>query len=142
MEVDFATHKTASVTRFENGREVFGDLKRSIADIDQRTTPKPPSVYKIIGLTLTIVLAGAGALWGLANRLRDRPTDAQIRAIIHDHDDAGHKSIREDVAQIQKDQGAQRVMIEDVQRAQTTQGNKLDTLLDRVPSPRKKKRRR
>jgi hypothetical protein len=126
--------------RLENGSKVFSGYAEQIQEIDKRTTPRPPSIYKIVGLTLTIVLTGAGALWGLANRLRDRPTDVQIQQIIHEHDAAGHQTIRTDVGLIQMEQSAQRGLIENVRSVQTMQGKKLDTLLERTPGPKKKRK--
>jgi len=128
--------------RLENGTNVFRDYSARIGAIEEKITPKPPSIAKIIGITLTIVFAGAGALWGLANMLRDRPTADQIRDVVQQHDDVGHKSIREDVHDIHREQSQQRVLIEQVTTAQGQQDKKLDRLLEQTkdsPPPRRRR---
>lgn len=123
--------------RLENGSHVFQKYDdrfhrndERVKEIEDKIAPKPPSVYKIVGITLSVVLAGAGALWALANMLRDRPTVEQIEKIIHKHDEVGHKSVREDVREIQKEQGAQRVIIEGVKSEQQAANVKLDQILE------------
>jgi len=123
--------------RLENGSNVFRGYDQRIRSVEERTTPKPPSVYKIIGITLTVVFTGAVALWALANMLRDRPTLDQIEKIIKAHDDGGHHTVREDVRAVQVEQGAQRALIENVQVEQKNQGAKLDQLLERTPRNRR-----
>lgn len=127
--------KTAAVehrVRLENGVKVFADQKERLERIEQKIEPKQPSVSRIIGVTLAVVIAGAGALWALANMLRDRPTVEQIESIVDLHDEVGHKGIREDVGQIKVEQGAQRALIEGVVGGQKEQGGKLDQLLEQT----------
>lgn len=119
-------------TRLQNGVKVFADQKDRLETVEKKIEPKPPSVYKIIGITLTVVLAGAGALWALANMLRDRPTIDQIDRVIDSHDISGHEGMKNDVRSVQVEQGQQRILIEDVQMEQKSQGKKLDTLLNRT----------
>ena len=131
--------------RLENGSAVFRGFDSRIKTVEERTVPKPPSAIKIIGITLMVVMTGAGALWALANMLRDRPTVEQIDKIIDSHEQGGHKELRDDVNSIQTEQGAQRTLIEAVKTEQVVQHEKLDTLLERTPAPppkRPQKRRR
>jgi hypothetical protein len=122
--------------RLENGSKVFADWDKRIAAV----TPKPPSILKIAGITLALVGMGAGALWGLANQLRDRPTVQQLEQVIQKsekhHDAVGH----EEIGQIQKEQGAQRVRIEHIQTEQAAQSQKLDTVLERLPEKPRRRR--
>ena len=134
--VDVDELKRAAVehrVRLENGTKVFGGWSERIQAIEERTTPKPPSITKIVGITLSIILASSGALWGLANMLRDRPTVQQIREVVKSHDANGHKDMKGNVRSVQLEQGAQRVIIEDVSR-------KVDALLERTPSKRRRRR--
>ena len=79
--------------RLENGQKAFGAAHDRISQIEHRITPKPPSVLKIVSITIGLFLTCAGALWGLSNMLRDRPTSEQIEKIIHKHDEVGHSAI-------------------------------------------------
>jgi len=131
-------------TRLENGVRVFADQKDRLETVEKKIEPKPPSVYKIIGITFSVVMAGAGALWALANNLRDRPTVHQIDKVFDGHDKNGHADMKNDVRAVQVEQGQQRIIIEDVQMEQKSQGAKLDTLLNRTPenpSPSPRNRR-
>jgi hypothetical protein len=112
--------------RLENGTKVFGGYGTRIAGLEEVTRPKPVSVSKVAGITFTIVMAGAVALWGLANLLRDRPTMDQIEHVVEQHDATGHQSIREDVRDIKAAQEIQQGLIEGAT-------GKLDTLLERTP---------
>lgn len=122
-------------TRLQNGVNVFSDQKKRIENIEKKIEPKPPSVYKIIGITISLMVAGAGSLWALANMLRDRPTVEQIDKVIDHHDSSGHNGMKSDIRAVQVEQGAQRTMIEAVQLEQSSQGDKLDTLIQRTPEP-------
>jgi hypothetical protein len=124
-------------TRLENGVRVFQDQKDRLETVEKKIEPKPPSVYKIIGITFSVVMAGAGALWALANNLRDRPTVEQIDKVFDGHDQNGHSDMKSDVRAVQVEQGAQRVIMDDVQLEQKSQGYKLDTLIQRTPEPPK-----
>lgn len=124
--------------RLENGTHVFSALKDEIADLDARTTPRAPSVLKIVAITLALVTAGAGALWGLSNMLRDRPTLEQVDKVMDKHQANGHKATHEQIESIKHEQYEQRTLIKDVKTEQLAQDEKLDTLLDRVPEPRRR----
>lgn len=128
--------------RLDNGVKVFADQKEKVRQLEERTAPKQPSILKVVGITITVVAIGATALWGLAMMLRDRPTVEQIDKIIDHHDTNGHEVVRDDMRDVQKEQAAQRTLIEGVKTEQKTQGGKLDTLLDRTPAPRTPRRRR
>lgn len=136
LNVAVAEHKL----RLENGVKVFGDHKKRLESVEHKTTPKPPSIIKIVGLTLGIVGMGAGALWALSNMLRDRPTVEQIDKIIEKHDGNGHKAVRDDIKEIQKAQALQGKDIGSIQTMQAAQSTKIDTLLDRVPERRRRNR--
>ena len=121
-------------TRLENGSTVFEGWNKRIAEVEERTKPKPPpSVLKVAGITLTVVLAGATALWGLANMMRDRPTTHQIDDIVEKHGEVGHKETRDKIHEIRLEQRTQRTLIEGIQKVQQKQDEKLDQLLERAP---------
>ncbi len=128
--------------RLENGVKVFSDQKARLATVEDRISPQPPSVLRIVGLTIGIVSLGAGSLWGLSNMLRDRPTSGQIEKIIDSHDDSGHRAVRDDINNIQKTQALQSKAIDDLGTEQKAVTRKIDTLLDRVPAPTPRRRRR
>lgn len=129
-------------TRLENGVRVFADQKDRLEAVEKKIEPKPPSVYKIIGITISVVMAGAGALWALANNLRDRPTIEQIDKVFDRHDRNGHADMQADMQYVQVEQGIQRTIMKDVQLEQKTQGAKLDTLIQRTPEPPKRATRK
>ena len=114
----------------------------AIADLSEMVRPKPPSITKVVTITLGLVVVGAGALWGLSDMLRDRPTVEQVDRVFQRYDDsheaAGHKELREDVHSIQKEQALQSVKLQDVQEQQGTDSEKLDTVLERLPVPRRR----
>lgn len=121
--------------RLQNGVKVFSDQKERLETIEQDIRPKPPSILTIVGVTLAIVSAGAGALWALANNLRDRPTAEQIDKIIHKHDTAGHLDMKDDIEGVKSVQVEQKILLENMGTEQKTQGRKIDKLLMRVPDP-------
>jgi uncharacterized protein YqgV (UPF0045/DUF77 family) len=127
-------------TRLQNGVKVFGDQKDRLDTIEKKIQPSPPSVYKIIGITFAVMMAAAGALWALANTIRDRPTIEQIDKVIHAHDKGGHSEMREKISSVKEEQTKQRVIIESVQTEQQAQSTKLDTLIQRTPEPRHRNR--
>lgn len=95
LKLALVKHQTAADTRFDNGREVFSELKSKLNEVDTRTQPKPPSVLKIISITLTCVMIAATALWGLSTKLSDRPTTEQLEKIFATHEKLGHQSLRD-----------------------------------------------
>ena len=125
--------------RLENGRQVFATIRKELDDVKLATTPRPPSVVKIVGLTLALVTAAAGALWGLSNMLRDRPTLDQVESILDQHQKSGHRETREKMDQIVREQYEQRALINQVRTEQSAQNDKLDLLLERIP-PRRRRR--
>jgi hypothetical protein len=132
-------------TRLENGVKVFAKHEARIEEIENKIEPRPPSIAKIVSITITCLIAAATALWSYANMMRDRPTTDQIEKIIHSHDANGHKTMRDDVRAVQTEQAAQRVMIESIQATQATQGKNLDTLvkvLVEEPAEKRKRSRR
>ncbi len=98
------------------------DLEKRLTAIEEQLKPRPRSVNAIVAITVTVVLAGAAAIWGLANVIRDRPTATQIQEILRSSDGSHDRSI-------QNEQAAQRILIRDV-------GRQLDTLLGRSNRPR------
>lgn len=148
---DVAELKEAAVehrVRLQNGSNVFQGWDDRISKVEDRTTPKPISAFKVVGITLSVALAAAGALWALAMMIRDRPTVDQLEKVMEhrqdSHEEAGHKAMRENVGAIQQEQGAQRVLIEGVKTEQGSQDKKLDVLIQRVPEnppPRRAPRR-
>ncbi len=124
--------------RLENGTKVFTDWDERIGKVEHRTAPKPTPVWKVAMTTIGLFCTAAGALWGLSNMLRDRPTTDQIQRVFESreaiHNEAGHKRLRLDVGAIQKEQAVQHELIRQVQADQRGQGDKLDQLLERVPA--------
>jgi hypothetical protein len=145
VKKDVGALKEAAIehkTRLQNGSRVFESWDQRIAEVEERTTPRPPSVIKIVGLTLALFMAAAGALWALAHMLRDRPTTDQLDRVLERHDErheaVGHKAMREDVRAIQKEQTTQGNTLKTVVEEQKTHSGKLDTLLERVPERRRR----
>lgn len=124
------TQNAAHEQRLKNGIEVFRELKNEINEI----RPKPPNPYKIAGIVFAVMMAAAGALWALANHLRDRPTLNQVQEILSSHDHSGHRSIRENLRQIEQEQSKQRQLLED-------RFGRLEKMLEEK-STRKRRRRR
>jgi hypothetical protein len=126
--------------RLQNGTKVFEGWDKRIGDIEKRITPKPPSITKVAGISLSIFLAFAAALWGLAHMLRDRPTADQLEDLFmkqgEHHEAVGHKGMRQDIQAIQREQTEQRIMIKSVADEQKTHSEKLDKLLRRIPERR------
>lgn len=128
--------------RLDNGTHVFANerserekLARRLDGVIEATAPKPVSVTKVISITLALVMAAAGALWGLSNKLRDRPTEQQIEKLMHSHDGVGHPQMRKDITaiKVQQDKLKDAVVNEDG-------SSKIDKLLDRIPEPEPKKK--
>ena len=123
--------------RLENGTKVFATHDDRLKTVEERTTPRPTSLLKIVAVTFAVFVALAGSLWALAHMLRDRPTTDQLREVLQLHEDIhearGHKAMRGNVASIQQEQWAQRSLLEAVQGAQKAQSSKIDQILDRLP---------
>lgn len=117
-------------------------MSKSIDDIDKRTSPPPPSVVKVIAITLTVFITAATALWGLAQKLSDRPTTEQMRQILHTHEGNGHTTLRSDVQLIRAAQTAQRVIIDQAAKQGRSNSQKLDKLLFRLPDRPRDRRNR
>ena len=115
--------------RLENGRHVMHDIKERL--------PKPMGAGKLIGLSFGIFVALGGALWGLSEKLADRPTAEQIQSVIQTHDRHGHQDLRNDIRSIQHEQSTQRTLTEQMSA-------KLDKLIETSVvvkrAPRKRKR--
>jgi hypothetical protein len=122
--------------RLENGTKVFATYGERLKDVETRITPRPPSILKIAGITLTVIALGATSLWGLANMLRDRPTVEQLDKVFDRHDTGGHDGMRKEIRAVTAEQAVQRVMLEGVQDIQKDQVHKLDTLLERTKNRR------
>lgn len=92
--------------RLDNGRKVFAEQKRRIEVVEDAVAPKPVSVAKIVSITIAVIALAGGALWGLSEKLSDRPTIEQIERIVDRHDDGGHLHLRENVTEIETGQKA------------------------------------
>lgn len=136
--------------RLENGTHVFAGLRKDVSsnetaieDLAERIRPKPPSIVKIVTLTLGFVAVGSAALWGLSNMLRDRPTVEQVDRVFQGYDEAheagGHRQLRDDVHSIQQEQALQSKRIGDVAEQQDKDSEKLDRVLERLPAPRRRR---
>ena len=71
--------------RLENGGKTMRDTEKRISHLEHTTAPKAVSPLKIVGITLTVMVTCTGALWGLANMLRDRPTMDDVEKMIERH---------------------------------------------------------
>jgi len=147
LKVDINILKEGAVEhrmRLENGSNVFSAMRKDLDEVDKRTRPRPPSIIKIVGLTLALFTTAAGSLWMLANMLRDRPTVEQLEGVLKKYDAAheagGHKDLRGDVHEIQREQAIQGKAISNVVEQQAHDTKKLDTVLERLP-PRPRRRR-
>lgn len=127
--------------RLDNGILAFRDLREDhktmgamFAEKVAELTPVPVSPTKIVGIVLAIVMAAAGALWGLSGMLNDRPTDKQIHLIMDSHETNGHKATRDEIRAVQTEQAVQKTMIEGIGTKVGKTDQKLDELLDRVPA--------
>lgn len=105
--------------RLENGTKAFERMDTSIRDIDKRTTPKPPSVVKIVSVTFGCFVVVASALWGLSVMLSDRPTTSQVKDVMLDHDRHGHEEVRAKLNSMDSSIAAQEVLIKDVKAQQS-----------------------
>jgi len=143
IEKELGALKEATVehrVRLENGSKVFATVSERIGKVEQLVAPKPVSIYKVVGVTLSLVIAGAGALWGLAQTIRDRPTIEQIGQMFDQHDAqheaAGHQDMKADIQHIQVTQGALIKDVGAVAKSQEKVEEKVDTLLERIPAKR------
>jgi hypothetical protein len=140
LESDFDTVRQAVAEhrmRLENGSHVFREQKKQLSELNAKLTPSPPSLLKIVALTISLVTMGASALWALSNTLRDRPTTEQLQQVVKEHDDTGHSVVRDQVQQIRQEQAIQRTLIDRVEQQQATDSRKLDQVLDRLPEKRR-----
>lgn len=135
--------------RLDNGTHAFKRVSDSvdktnkrIDELDKRTAPKVPSTGKIIAITITVFMAAATALWGLAQNLSDRPTTNQMREVLHTHEGNGHTDLRQTVQNIRADQKAHRVILDRTATQQAQNAAKLDKLLMRTPDRPKTRRAR
>ncbi len=142
---DIKEENAGTRVRLDNGIKVFSKVEDRLTTLEERTQPRSPSIGKIVGVTLAIVMTGAGSLWALANNLRDRPTVDQMETAMErrdkSHEDGGHKDIRVTVDSIKKEQGAQRALIDRAYQQQSRDTKKLDILIRRLPPPRNRRRR-
>ena len=94
-----------------------------------------------MAITLSLVISVGGALWTLANRLRDRPTTHEVHRAIDGHEVSGHGDLRDSIGSIHKEQGAQGERIGQAAKASKANAKKLDMLLERTPERRRTRRR-
>lgn len=121
--------------RLGNGRQVFADQDRRIAGVESAVAPRPVSIFKVVTITLGAISLAAAALWGLSERLADRPTLEQMDNMMEKHDGGGHPELRKTVTEIEVGQRRVLKKIEDSEL-------KLDDVLERLPKPPKRRRRR
>lgn len=128
--------------RLENGTLAFQGLREdhstmatTFAEKVADLTPRPPSVTKVVGIVLSLVMAGAGSLWGLSAMLNDRPTTEQIHKIMDGHQGNGHKDTREELRGVRDVQIEQGAAIKNVGEVVDKQDEKLDTLILQTQAP-------
>lgn len=64
--------------RLESGAKSFESLSKRLSAVE----PKPPSILRIVSISLAAFLAASSALWALSDRLADRPTVQQVDKIL------------------------------------------------------------
>jgi hypothetical protein len=119
--------------RFSNGREIMGEMKSDIASLK----PKAPDWLKLLGVVIAMLGATLGAHYWLIEQFNERPTDLQIEKAFHEHSENGHAGTQRDVGQIRETQTEQRVLLDGLKTTVTKQGEKLDTILERLPPRRR-----
>ncbi|MHC4175881.1 MAG: hypothetical protein ACYSWU_00130 [Planctomycetota bacterium] len=124
--------------RLENGSEVFSKQDARITEVEHKTTPKPPSILRVVSITFGAFVILSGALWALSSMLADRPTTSQLRDVMIQHDKNGHETTRRDISELRGEIGEQKGLIKDVRteqglikQSQQTNTEKLDLLLRR-----------
>jgi hypothetical protein len=118
--------------RLDNGVKVFGDIKKQL--------PKPMSPAKLVTLTGGLFIAAMVGLWGLSEKLSDRPTINQLQEIMIQHNKAGHEHTLNQISEIRDEQVQQRFLTKQLSKdvatltkdSEKTQ-TKLDNLLRRKP---------
>lgn len=119
----------AHETRFGNGREVMAEIRTDI----EKLKPKAPDWLKLMlaGLSVVGILMGA-QLW-LTDRFNDRPTQSEVEKMTAPIK-AAQKETAMEIGDIEKSQSAQQTSIRNIEREQTKQGDKIDTILERLPA--------
>ena len=95
--------QTKNTFRFDNGRKAFDDLREEITKLK----PVAPNMYRIIGITLTVISLVGGAVWVLATSIGERTTHPELKEALIKHDDTGHSDLREDFRAVQREQSRQ-----------------------------------
>lgn len=125
---------TAHEVRLGNGREIMSEMREDLESLK----PKAPDWLKILlaGLTVIGVLMG-GQLW-MTDRFNDRPTRRQVEKMTTPIQQAQKETAKE-IKDIEKYQSAQQISIQNIERAQTQQGTKIDKILTRLPEKRSRR---
>jgi hypothetical protein len=118
--------------RFGNGREVMADMKKDIADLK----PKAPDWLKVLGVGVGLVATTLGAHYWLIEQFNDRPTGVQIEKAFREHGESGHADSHRDINEIRTHQAEQGTILNGLMGTVSKQGEKLDQILNRLPSKR------
>jgi septal ring factor EnvC (AmiA/AmiB activator) len=115
-------------SKFDNGRLAMAEIRERV----DRLEPKAPDWLKLMlaGLSVVGILMGA-QLW-LTDRFNDRPTHSEVEKMTRPIKEAQRETAKE-IGDIEKSQSAQETSIRNIEREQTKQGDKIDTILERLP---------
>jgi len=117
LEVQAQEQTSLTKERFAQGNVAFAAIRESIGQLTSVVQPKPVSLGRVIGLTVTIVALAGGALWGLSTKLSDRPTIEQVRSVVSEHSANGHPTLSNDIAGMKQEQAVQGVKLEGIEKS-------------------------
>lgn len=126
MRLENGTHA------FQKLREEHAELRDSHVAMNIAITPKPPSLWKITGVILGIIISGSGALWTMSTKFSDRPTMDRIHGIEDRHQASGHKGTDDRIRAVRDVQIEQTSAIKNLKESVGDQGKKLDILIKRT----------
>lgn len=117
--------------RFSNGRKIMTELKDEL----EQLKPKAPDWLKLLLAGLAIVGTLMGAQLWLTDRFNDRPTEKKMNQRIAPVEAAQEETSNE-IREMRDEQIEQRQIIKGIEKTQASQDDKLDDILNRLPSRR------
>lgn len=107
--------------RLDNGRHAISDTRDSIKNVEGRVQslsdqirPRPPSIPKIVGITMTAVIAGATALWALSSILNGKTDTQDVESIIErksSGNEVDHRSFQLKIQSLEQQIAEQKKML-------------------------------